>query len=66
MFDNTEAWDNPWLPCPPTMWCAAFGDRLSVSLVNQRQPALFAANTGVPAGMILASSSTILCSYFVE
>jgi len=26
----------PWMPCPSSMWCAAYNDRLSASLLNRR------------------------------
>ena len=26
----------PWLPCPPHMWCSDYGDRISASILNER------------------------------
>ena len=26
----------PWMPCPSRMWCAAYNDRWSASLLNKR------------------------------
>ena len=35
-----------WMPCPDGQWCAKFGDRFSVSVVNARQPFLFSQTNG--------------------
>jgi len=34
---EAPAWAyEPWLICPPTMWCSAYSDRLSASILNKR------------------------------
>ena len=62
-FDGTEA-DEPWLPCRAPRWCANFGDRLSVSLLNARLPYTFKEGA---VGMVLSSTVTsIRCSFFAD
>lgn len=63
-FDDTESGDEPWLPCPPTRWCADIGDRVSASLISAKLPFLFKEGG---AGMILTpQKAEIRCSYFAD
>ena len=63
-FDNTEAFDpGPWLPCPESEWCRQFGDRISASVINQRQPTVFTQST---AGLVLSPQTDIHCSYVAD
>lgn len=62
MFDDTESGE-PWLPCRAPRWCAAFGDRLSASLINRRLPYVFKEGA---LGMVLNAHSRIRCSFFAD
>ena len=63
-FDDTEGGEAPWLPCPPTRWCADIGDRVSASLISAKLPYLFKEGG---AGMILTpSKAEVRCSYFAD
>jgi len=34
---KAPAWSyEPWMPCPASMWCSAYNDRFSASLLNRR------------------------------
>lgn len=65
-FDDMDQHADPWNPCPPSQWCARYGDRFSACLVNRRVPHLFNAGVGgfvIAAAALQPLESAIACSW---
>lgn len=55
-----------WMPCPAGEWCAKFGDRFSVSLLNARKPFAFNEYNG---GLVVSADTaarSIMCSWATD
>lgn len=63
-WDDMDHHDAPWDLCPSRMWCRIFRSRVSVSLINKRQPHLFNPSVGgfvVAPAQLLPTRRSISC-----
>jgi len=62
---EVPAWAyDPWMPCPDTMWCAQYRDRMASSLLNKRTASRGGTSLFGNVGVVYAPALTeIWCSF---